>query len=50
MKGCQRQVQCITTGIGGHHLVPDICLYDLGNSRFHGQERHAVNKGQPFAR
>ena len=48
MKGRQRQVQCITTGIGGHHLVPDVRLHDLGNSRLDGQERQAMNKGQPL--
>ena len=46
----QRQVQRITSGIGRHHPVPDICLYDLGDGRLNGQERQVTNEGALAAR
>ena len=35
----KRQVQCVTTGISRHYLVPDISLDDLGDGRLDRQER-----------
>ena len=48
MIGRQRQVQCVTAGVGGHHLVPDVRLHDLGNGRLNGQESQVMNEGQPL--
>ncbi len=47
MKGRQRKVERIATGIGRHHLVLDVRLHDLGSCRLDRQERRVLNKRQP---
>lgn len=48
MIGRQSQMQGITTGIGGHYLVPDVRLHDLNNGRLNGQKWKVADKGQPL--
>ena len=48
MKGCQCQVQRITTRIGGHHLVPDVRLHDLADGRLNGHQRQVMNEDLPL--
>ena len=48
MIGRHRQVKRITTGIGRHHLVLDVCLHDFGNSGLNRQQRQVAHKRHPL--